>query len=113
MQCGDQHIFIAGDADNERPVLEAADQGRIAGDNAGAIPTCARPAPHAADDRLHRAADRHAGRELPRAVRVDAGRFAIGKVSFENQGRSRVMLQNKGMLRVYGEYAAAASWAPR
>ncbi|VFS46611.1 dihydrolipoamide dehydrogenase [Budvicia aquatica] len=31
------------------------------------------------------------------------GCFEIGKVSFENQGRSRVMLRNKGLLHVYGE----------
>jgi len=29
--------------------------------------------------------------------------YAIGEVSFEGQGRSRVMLKNKGLLRVYGE----------
>ncbi len=33
-------------------------------------------------------------------------RFAIGEVSFENQGRSRVMLQNHGLLRVYGEFGS-------
>ena len=33
-------------------------------------------------------------------------KFAVGSVSFENQGRSRVMLQNKGMLRVYAEYGS-------
>lgn len=39
MQCGTSHIFIAGDANNERPVLpEAADHGKIAGDNAGRYP---------------------------------------------------------------------------
>lgn len=32
--------------------------------------------------------------------------FAIGAVSFEDQGRSRVMRQNKGMLRVYAEYGS-------
>ena len=38
-QCGDSHIFIAGDADNEVPLLhEAADGGKIAGDNAGRYP---------------------------------------------------------------------------
>lgn len=31
------------------------------------------------------------------------GCFATGEVSFENQGRSRVMLRNKGILHVYGE----------
>ena len=30
-------------------------------------------------------------------------RFAVGLVSFEDQGRSRVMLRNKGMLKVYAE----------
>ena len=29
--------------------------------------------------------------------------FAIGEVSFEDQGRSRVMLVNKGLMRLYGE----------
>ena len=38
-QCGDSHIFIAGDADNEVPLLhEAADEGKIAGANAGRYP---------------------------------------------------------------------------
>jgi dihydrolipoamide dehydrogenase len=35
--------------------------------------------------------------------RSHAGRFAVGQASFENQGRSRVMLQNQGALRLYGE----------
>ena len=39
MQCGNSAIFIAGDADNDRPLLhEAADEGRIAGDNAVRFP---------------------------------------------------------------------------
>lgn len=39
LRCGDSHIFIAGDVNNDRPLLhEAADEGRIAGDNAGAWP---------------------------------------------------------------------------
>jgi dihydrolipoamide dehydrogenase len=38
-QCGSSSIFIAGDASDEIPLLhEAADQGRIAGDNAGRYP---------------------------------------------------------------------------
>jgi dihydrolipoamide dehydrogenase len=27
----------------------------------------------------------------------------VGEVAFENQGRSRVMLRNRGILRVYGD----------
>jgi dihydrolipoamide dehydrogenase len=106
MQCGTSHVFIAGDANNERPVLpEAADHGKIAGDNAGRYPDI-RPG-------LRRAALTAAFTE-PNIVTLGASykqlcapgrpKFAIGQVSFENQGRSRVMLQNKGMLRVYGEY---------
>ena len=33
------------------------------------------------------------------------GTFVTGQVSFENQGRSRVMLRNKGMLHVYANVA--------
>jgi dihydrolipoamide dehydrogenase len=106
MQCGTSHIFIAGDADNERPVLpEAADQGTIAGDNAGRYPDV-RPG-------LRRTPLTIAFTE-PQIATLGASyrqlcangmpKFALGMVSFENQGRSRVMLQNFGMLRVYGEY---------
>jgi len=107
MQCGTSHIFIAGDANNERPVLpEAADHGKIAGDNAGRYPDV-RPG-------LRRTALAIAFTEPQIATLGETYRelcaegrpkFAIGKVSFTNQGRSRVMLQNHGMLRVYGEYA--------
>jgi len=108
MQCGTSHIFIAGDANNERPVLpEAADHGKIAGDNAGRYPDI-RPG-------LRRTPLTAAFTE-PNIVTLGASykllcepgrpKFAIGQVSFENQGRSRVMLQNKGMLRVYAEYGS-------
>jgi len=106
MQCGTSHIFIAGDANNERPLLhDAADHGKIAGDNAGRYPDV-RPG-------LRRAAIAVAFTE-PNIATVGQSyrslcasgqrKFAVGSVSFANQGRSRVMLQNKGMLRVYAEY---------
>jgi dihydrolipoamide dehydrogenase len=108
MQCGTSHIFIAGDANNERPVLpEAADHGKIAGDNAGRYPdvrpglrrvplTIAFTEPHIAT----------LGASYRKLCAQGMPKFAIGAVSFENQGRSRVMLQNQGMLRVYGEYGS-------
>jgi dihydrolipoamide dehydrogenase len=106
MQCGDSHIFMAGDANNERPVLpEAADHGKIAGDNAGRYPDV-RPG-------LRRTPLTIAFTE-PNIATLGANyrtlcadgmpKFAVGMVSFDNQGRSRVMLQNRGMLRAYGEY---------
>jgi dihydrolipoamide dehydrogenase len=108
MQCGTSHVFIAGDANNERPVLpEAADHGKIAGDNAGRFPDI-RPG-------LRRTPLTVAFTE-PNIVVLGAGykalcapgrpKFAIGQVAFDNQGRSRVMLQNAGLLRVYGEYVS-------
>ncbi|MFT5644997.1 MAG: dihydrolipoamide dehydrogenase [Janthinobacterium sp.] len=119
MQCGVSAIFIAGDADAERAVLpEASDQGRIAGANAGRYPgvqpglrrtalTIAFTEPQIATvgARYQDLCDNHAG-------------FAVGAVSFENQGRSRVMQQNQGMLRVYGEpgsgrFLGAEMFGPR
>jgi dihydrolipoamide dehydrogenase len=108
MQCGSGHIFIAGDASNERPVLpEAADHGKIAGENAAGFPDV-RPG-------LRRTPLTIAFTE-PNIAAVGASyralcasgmpKFAVGTVSFENQGRSRVMLQNKGMLRVYAKYGS-------
>jgi dihydrolipoamide dehydrogenase len=106
MQCGDSPIFIAGDANNELPLLpEAADQGKIAGSNAASYPDV-RPG-------LRRTPLVIAftepnivtlGASYPELCCSHKGSFAVGMVSFEDQGRSRVMRQNKGMLRVYGEY---------
>ncbi|KQQ31036.1 dihydrolipoamide dehydrogenase [Duganella sp. Leaf126] len=106
MQCGDSAIFIGGDADDERPLLpEAADQGRIAGDNAARYPDVRpglRRTPLSVaftDPQIAMA-----GASYKELGASHPGRFAIGQVSFEDQGRSRVMLQNKGLLRVYAEY---------
>ena len=38
-----------------------------------------------------------------RHVELDPGRTVTGTVSFENQGRSRVMLRNRGLLRLYAD----------
>ncbi len=101
-QVGTSHVFIAGDAADDRPLLhEAADEGRIAGDNAGRWPDVRvrpRRTPLAVvftDPQLMMAGASHA--ELQR----DGIPHAVGKVSFEDQGRSRVMGKNAGALHVY------------
>ncbi|HRH85421.1 MAG TPA: dihydrolipoyl dehydrogenase [Rubrivivax sp.] len=102
-QAGDSPVFIAGDAGEDRPLLhEAADEGRIAGDNAGRWPDVRvrpRRTPLAvvfSDPQIALAGSSHA--EL-----VASGvPFAAGEVSFDDQGRSRVMARNAGALRVYG-----------
>jgi dihydrolipoamide dehydrogenase len=102
LQCGDHPVFIAGDANAEVPLLhEAADEGRIAGGNAARFPEVEvglRRSPIAvvfSDPEI--AAVGQGYRDLDQAETV------IGEVSFEDQGRSRVMLRNKGVLRVYAD----------
>ncbi len=102
MQCGNSAIFIAGDADNDRPLLhEAADEGRIAGDNAVRFPEVVAG--------LRRTRLMIAFTDPQIAVigqtmsDLRPRQFEVGQVSFANQGRSRVMRQNRGLLKVYGE----------
>lgn len=106
LRCGDSHIFIAGDANNELPLLhEAADEGRIAGDNAGKYPEVLaglRRTPLAVvftDPQIATV-----GLTLDQVDERCRGRYAVGEVSFEDQGRSRVIGKNQGLLRVYGEH---------
>ncbi|MBI5257188.1 MAG: dihydrolipoyl dehydrogenase [Burkholderiales bacterium] len=103
-QVGNSTVFLAGDAADERPLLhEAADDGRIAGDNAGRFP----------DLRVH---PRRAALSVvfcdPQIMLAGLGHaellasgtpFETGAVAFDDQGRSRVMLKNQGRLHVYAE----------
>lgn len=106
LQCGDSHMFIAGDANHELPLLhEAADEGRIAGDNAGQYPNIRsgqRRTPISvvfSDPQLAMVGQTF--KEVDQENQ-QCGCYAVGEVSFEDQGRSRVMLKNTGLLRVYG-----------
>ena len=105
LQCGYSTIFIAGDASNEIPLLhEAADQGRIAGENAGRYPDVRaglRRTPLALVFTEPQVAA--VGVNLEKLTTHLKDRFAVGQVSFEDQGRSRIMLRNKGLLKVYAE----------
>ncbi len=103
-QIGNAPVFIAGDVLDDRPLLhEAADEGRIAGDNAGRFPDVRvrpRRAPLAvvfSEPQIMLAGASHA------ELRESGVAFETGGVSFEDQGRSRVMGRNQGALQVYGE----------
>lgn len=101
-------IFIAGDASNQLPLLhEAADQGRIAGDNAGRFPDIRaglrRSKISVVFTEPQIAMVGESRREITERL-GNCGCFEVGTVSFENQGRSRVMLRNKGILNLYGEH---------
>lgn len=107
MQTSVPHIFVAGDASNQLPLLhEASDQARIAGENAGSFPEILpglRRSPISvvfSDPQIAMVGSTY--RELNQKFSA-CGCFEIGEASFENQGRSRVMLRNKGLLHVYGE----------
>ncbi|MCJ2378916.1 dihydrolipoyl dehydrogenase [Vibrio sp. ZSDZ34] len=107
LQTSVEHIFVAGDASNQMPLLhEAADQGRIAGDNAGRFPDIRaglrRSAISAVFSDPQIAMVGESFKQLSQRL-TDCNCFVTGTVSFESQGRSRVMLRNKGLLNVYGE----------
>lgn len=100
LQCGRSPIFIAGDVNNELELLhEAADEGRIAGENAARYPDV-RPG-------LRRAGIAVVFTDPQIAIIGGGWRDAqptshvTGEVSFANQGRSRVMLRNQGLLHLY------------
>jgi dihydrolipoamide dehydrogenase len=116
---GASPIFIAGDAGNFIPLLhEATDEGHIAGENAA---------------RLARGLQvTHGLRRAPIGVvftdpqigivgggfhALKPATFATGQASFEDQGRSRILLKNKGLLNVYadlvsGRFLGAEMLAP-
>ncbi|HEV2220414.1 MAG TPA: dihydrolipoyl dehydrogenase, partial [Casimicrobiaceae bacterium] len=107
LQCGTAPIFIAGDADNDVPLLhEAADEGRIAGDNAARYPEVRKGLRRAqlgivfTDPQIAIVGGGY------RAMR-DAP-YVTGVVSFEDQGRSRVMLRNRGRMHLYADARSGA-----
>lgn len=116
MQCGKSAIFIAGDVDDKLSFLhEATDEGRIAGQNAASFPkvTCyKRRTPLAivfTDPQIAVVGQRF------KDIRDD--NIVVGSVSFDNQGRARVIRQNRGQLNIYarcgtGEVLGAEMVAP-
>ena len=101
-QCDFAPVFLAGDVSNHRPFLhEAADDGRIAGLNAARFPEVS-------------GSPRRARLSIvfchPQMAAVgalfedlDEGDYASGGVSFENQGRARIIGSNQGLARLYAE----------
>jgi len=105
--CTGSPIFIAGDASNSIPLLhEAADEGRIAGENAARV-ALGKPAKPG----LRRAPIGVVFTDPQICIvgggldSLQPGSFATGRVNFEDQGRARILLRNKGRLNVYAETA--------
>ncbi|MCC6645500.1 MAG: dihydrolipoyl dehydrogenase [Polyangiaceae bacterium] len=104
MQAGTLPVFLAGDAAGDAPLLhEAADEGRIAGESAARFPEVTRGRRRSllsiafTSPQLAVVGASYAALAPLR----DAGEVVIGEVSFDDQGRSRVMGENRGHLRVY------------
>src|SRR5438105_4617143 len=111
MRSGESAIFIAGDAAADAPLLhEAADEGRIAGENAARFPNVRlglRRAPLGivfTDPQIAIVGPGFSSLSLGRGP-GGGSTFVTGEVSFKDQGRSRVMLRNTGTLRVYADPA--------
>lgn len=102
MQIENTNLFMAGDAANDIPLLhEAADEGSIAGANAGSYPKINEgkrrsPLGIVFTDPQIAIVGKH-------CKQLGGTDFVIGQVSFEDQGRSRVILKNKGILHIYAE----------
>lgn len=96
-------IFLAGDNNNEKPLLhEAGDEGRLAGYNAAHYPEV---------KNLKRRSSLAVVFSHPQIMQVGTAYqdlaldcTAIGAADFSDQGRSRVILENQGLLRVYAAH---------
>lgn len=102
MQIGQLPIFIAGDVNGDVPLLhEAVDEGKIAGANAASYPDV--------QPGLRRAGlavvftDPQIALIGQSFAKLKPGAFVTGAVDFTDQGRSRIMLKNQGLLHVYVE----------
>jgi len=104
MQCGDSHIFIAGDVNGERPILhEAGDEGKIAGYNAthDQVVAFKRKVPLAinfCDPNICLIGTRYSA--------LDLEKTAIGEVKLAPVGRAMIMGQNRGIIRLYADKAS-------
>ena len=95
MRCGASAIFIAGDADHDRPVLhEASQEGAIAGRGAARLPDAA------PGDRCVRFSIMFTD---PALAIVGGGEDdgIAGTASYAGQGRARAMATNRGIARIH------------
>lgn len=100
-QLGDSHVFLAGDVSDHRPLLhEAADEGRIAGENAARFPEV-----FAKNRRVPLGivfTDPQVAMVGRPFSQLDPELHRIGQVDYGHQGRARVMNKHAGLVRIYG-----------
>ncbi|RME21625.1 MAG: dihydrolipoyl dehydrogenase [Deltaproteobacteria bacterium] len=100
-QVEDSHIFVAGDVAGHRPLLhEAADEGRLAGLNAARYPhVLAEPRKTPLSIMFTDPQVAVVGDRWPDLSCAD---HRVGVVDYGDQGRARVMGENRGMVRIAG-----------
>lgn len=101
LQLGKAPIFMAGDVTGQHPLLhEAADDGFIAGSNAAHFPDLT-PGQRRAPIGIVFCDPQIARIGLTWSQLPDPDAFVVGEIDFSNQGRSRIMNRNRGLLRIY------------
>jgi dihydrolipoamide dehydrogenase len=118
MQCARSAVFVAGDSADDTPVLnEAVDEGSIAGRNAAHFPDVT---PERRRSRLVLTFSEPQLAAVGSTFAELAGRddVVVGEVSFVDQGRSRILCQNRGLGHLYaergsGRFLGAELAAPR
>lgn len=101
MQIHNTPIYLAGDINKSRPLLhEAADEGRIAGFNA--VRDCNQCFQRRVPIRVIFSQPNiiGVGKSYAECQQYD---IAVGEIDYADQGRSRIMQENQGLLRVYGD----------
>jgi dihydrolipoamide dehydrogenase len=99
LQCGGSSIFIAGDADHDRPVLhEASAEGTIAGRNAAAYPAVTPSKRFVPLFIMFTDPPVAIVGTVPPPEALD---IVVGCVSYEDQGRAKVFARNSGLVHLY------------
>ena len=104
-QIGDLNVYIVGDANANIPLLHvASDEGYSAGNMVCENTEAAYIRPPATPFSIVFCSPQivNIGRSLPDIQQDSSLEFVIGSASFDNQGRSRVMGVNCGLLHIYG-----------
>lgn len=104
-QIGDLNVYIIGDANAHIPLLHvASDEGYSAGSMVCKNNEDAYIRPPAIPFSIVFCSPQivNVGKSLPEIQQDPDLEYVIGKVSFDNQGRSRIMGVNCGLLHIYG-----------
>lgn len=99
LRCGNSRVFIAGDANQDRPLLhEASHEGRIAGKNAAHYPEVERVARHVP---FVLTFTRPEAAEVGHIPDPDDPAYTGASASYDDQGKARVEHRLGGLCRLY------------